>query len=281
MGRRSQRVKGQFSETDTSEAVDFEISFAALLATLSLTYPHSTYPTVSQGAAFAVLTITLLRRMAILSRFADNEEETRRTRLMAWSIPIIEFASVTSILILFIRVSESLPLQGASTALYWVGVTILVLFIALVQEVLFRDELLWWYQKFIDRFEKSDDSTFWLFLSARAWSWSQAPIADNASGRFHYGPPTDEDEYSLWDALENLVKGSGLFLLGSGVLFFLGYLLLDWVGIAFVLAATIVRDQVRFWFVAYGNGTFEQLAGPWYRTYLAIVIYLGMLHSLL
>lgn len=281
MGRRSQKVEKLFSQDDTAESVDFEIAFAALLATLSLTYPHPGYPIASQGAAFAVLTLTLLRRMAILSDFVENEEGTRREWLMAWSIPFVEFASVSAILLLFLRVYVSFQLDGLVAVLFWVGTVIVVLLFAGVQELLFRDELLWWYQKFINRFERNPDSTFWLYLSARAWMLARAPIADNASGRFQYGPPTGEDEYSLWEAVQHLGKGVWLFLVGGGALFVLGYWVLGWVGVLVVYTMVVVRDQVRFWYAAYGNGSFEQMAGPWYRTYLAVIVYLAGVQFLL
>lgn len=274
MGRRSRRVQKLFSESDSAESVDFEISLAALLATLSLTYPHPVHPTVSQTVAFSALALTLLRRMAVLSEFVENEEETRRDWLMAWSIPFVEFVSVSAIILLIVQIYSSFRLEGLSAVLFWIGVVMVVILFAGVQELLFRDELLWWYQKFIERAERNPESEFWAYLSAIAWTLSRAPEADNASGRFRYGPSTGVDDYSVSDVARHFSKSLLIILVAGGVLFGLGYLVLGWAGVAVVYALIIVRDQVRFWYAAYGNGTFDQMAGPWYRTYIMIIIYL-------
>lgn len=275
MGRRSQRVEERFSQSDTVEAADFEITFAALIATLSLTYPNTAYPLVSQAAAFGLLSLTLIRRMTLLSDSVENEEGTRREAVMRWTIPFVEFASVSAILLLFIQLYTFVQPTGVPDPLFWVGAIFLILVLAFFQELLFRDELLWWYSKIIKRYENNPDSAFWLYLSARAWLLSQAPIADNGSGRFQAGPPTGQDEYSMWEAVRFLIKGAWLYLLGGGLLLGFGYYLLGWVGVVVVLAASTIRDQVRFWYAAYGNASFEQMTGPWYRTYLAVLVYLG------
>jgi hypothetical protein len=275
MGRRSQRVEERFSQSDTGEAVDFEITFAALLATLSLTYPNPTHPIASQLAAFGLLAITLIRRMTLLSDSVENEEETRRQAVMRWTIPFVEFASVSVILLLFIRLYTIVQPTGVPETLFWVAAIFLILGIAFFQELLFRDELLWWYWKIVKRYENNPDSAFWLYLSARAWEFSQAPIADNGSGRFQGGPPTGQDDYSMRDAVRFLLKGTGLYLLGGGLLLGFGFFLLGWVGVVVVVAASTIRDQVRFWYAAYGNASFEQMTGPWYRTYLSVLVYLG------
>lgn len=276
MRGKAENLGDRLSHTATSESVDFEITFAALLATASITYPLPQLPAASQAAGFTVLLLTLARRMAILSEFITEEDgETRRERFMAWTIPFLEFASVSTILLLLYHLFAVIPAQISNFAVFWLIVTLAVILLAVIQEFVFRDELIWWYQKIIDRIDEEDEnrSKIWGFMAWKTWNWSRSPIADHGPGRFKYGPSSNE-EYSFRDMVEILIKGMGFYILVNGVVLLFGYALFGIVGLLFVFAIGLIRDQIRFWYSAYGNSSFEQISGPWYRTYLMVLVYL-------
>ena len=276
MRGKAQNLGERLSRTESTESVDFEITFAALLATASLTYPLSQYPAASHAAAFAILILTLTRRMALLSEFiAEGDGESRREWFMAWTIPFLEFASVSAILMLLFRLYSEIPSEFANIAIFWFMVVLCVVLLAAIQELVFRDELIWWYHKIVSRIdeEKEDRSKVLGFMARKTWNWSQSPIADHGRGRFHYGPDSDES-FTFIETFKIFVKGMGLYILVNAVLFAFGYALYGFSGVIFVFVIGIIRDQIRFWYSAYGNSSFDQISGPWYRTYLMVLIYL-------
>ena len=88
-----------FAKTDTESAVGFEIAFAALLATAVITYPTSQAQWIGEAAAFAVLLITLVRRMAVASLFASEAnimKHTVRLIVFATSSPVCDYSTKIS-----------------------------------------------------------------------------------------------------------------------------------------------------------------------------------------
>lgn len=283
MANKSEKLRQRFSKTGSGNAVDFEISFAALLATASITYPIPGNEVLSQTAAFAVLIVTISRRMAIQSPFIDDDDENGRLEhFMKYSIPFLELFTVASILLLFHVLFLQVLSRFVGEAVYWFSITIGMVALAAIQEVIFRDELLWWYHKYSERFnlEADDGSTIWGYIAWKAWDWSHAPIADHGRGRFNYGPSYNGG-YSLWDAVKYFFKGMWLYLLVNGIILLFGFEFFGIGGLLLVIAIGVIRDQTRFWYAAYGNSTFEQMAGPWYRTYLMVMIYILMFEFLL
>lgn len=283
MSDKAARLGRRLSQTDTDTAVDFEISFAALLATASLTYPLPEIPLASQATAFAVLIVTISRRMALLSEFIqDEDDDARREWFMSWTVPLLEFASVSAVLLLFYVLYSKWISGNVDLAVFWFSVAIGVVLLAVIQELLFRDEIIWWFHKLNKKFQASSGyaASLWGYLAWQTWNWSRAPIADHGSGRFRYGPSDDRD-YTFTDALRFFVKGLGLYLVVNGVILYIGFKLFGIAGLFFVFAIGLIRDQIRFWYSAYGNSTFEQMTGPWYRTYLVLIVYLLVFSSLL
>lgn len=283
MDRKSERLRERLSKSRSESAVDFEISFAALLATASITYPVPGNEFISQTSAFAVLVVTLSRRMAIQSAFIDDEDgRGRRERFMKFSIPFLELFSVVAILTLLHVLYLEVLSDVVGIALYWLSVSIGVMALAVVQEVIFRDELLWWYQKYAARFdlEADEGATIWAYIAFKAWDWSRAPIADHGRGRYNFGP-SYEGDYSLRDSVKYFIKGTWLYLLVNGMILFFGFQFFGVGGLFIVFGIGAIRDQTRFWYSAYGNSTFDQMSGPWWRTYLMLLIYIGIFELLL
>lgn len=187
MRRRSQKLKKRLSQSDTAEAVDFEITLAALLATASLAYPHPAHPLASHAAGFAVLIVTLGRRMVIQSAFAGTDDDDRKDWLLRVSVPFLEVSTVSAILLLLLVFQSMLPQFWLDGVLFWIGVGVAMTGLAAIQELIYRDELIWWYQKFKARAEENPDSAFWPYLAMRAWKLSRAqsritPPVDSATG---------------------------------------------------------------------------------------------------
>lgn len=283
MPRKSERLGNRLSKTDSENAVDFEISFAALLATANITFPVPGNELASQIAAFAVLIVTLSRRMAIQSSFIDDEDGSRRReRFMKHSVPLLEMFSVASILLLLHVPYLEISLNFIGQSVYWLFVSIGIVVLAAIQELIFRDELLWWYHKYSERFdvEAEDRSTIWGYIAYKAWDWSRAPIANHGRGRFNNGP-SYERGYSNRDVVKFFIKGIWLYLLFNGIILFFGFQFFGVGGLFLVLAIGAIRDQTRFWYAAYGNSTFDQMSGHWWRTYLMLLIYIIMFKLLL
>ena len=146
--QKSQDLANQFfAKTDTESAVGFEIAFAALLATTVLTYPTSHAQWVGEAAAFTVLLITLVRRIAIASPFASEDDVMEKT------VRLIEFATATCVIVLLFSLSELVAGHIGGKVIIWFSVLspLLLLLGVLIQELLFRDYLVWWYAKFDEK----------------------------------------------------------------------------------------------------------------------------------
>jgi hypothetical protein len=131
-------------QKDRTESVDFEVAFSALLATgVMSSLPERSISKIALiFTASVLLLLTLIRRMAIVGRFAKGNTVVSRTQ-----IPI-EFFSILSIYHIFLTV-----IQGVSEAIIdiQVGVFIVNIFLLMsailfiiIQQSLFRDYFLFW-----------------------------------------------------------------------------------------------------------------------------------------
>lgn len=197
--RQRQKLKDRFSQSEANEAVDFEITLAALLATANLAYQHPEFPLISQGAAFGILLLTLVRRVSLLSSFADQK------RLMKHTIPFIEFSAVTGVIALLFVLQLKLEI---SLSWFWAAVFFAIILVITVHELVFRDQILWWHFKFAEKFESKKDSKAWAFMTFKTWEWSNASETESGRHRFYSGPSGEiQEEYSRKEMLWLFFKG--------------------------------------------------------------------------
>lgn len=271
-----------WKKSDTESVVDFEIALAAFLATVVLTFPTQEATWIGKAAASAVLLITLIRRIAIASPFAQEDKIMNRTTRL------IEFFTATCVIVLFISLSEYLSeLFGGSVLLHFSVTTVIILFILVfLHEFVFLDYLVWWYAKFDQKENRGDKfEPIWRDLKTISYwgtrarrnreSWKE--LSNNIDSTL--AEPSDLfDDFEFSKFIRSVFVlflfyfaisiPSGLFTISSGsILLFLSF-----------PAVVFARDHACFLYVGYGNTSYEEFRKPvweislWSATYMLIVI---------
>lgn len=273
---RREPIAEKFFEKDTQSAVGFEITFAALLATVALTYPIPGKPLHSELPAFFLLGITLIRRIAVASPFSPKE------RVWGPTTVGLEFATVFALISIFSGIILRIPLFQSSGVVYRFSIFTAVTFFILVllHEYLFRDYFAWWHVKFAQRTEGENvsEGSLWHLLSSFSYllslarknrdSWSQFKSRADSSA---IGTSWDDVDFG---AIGELTWKAGLLLaLIYGLPTLLGLLTLGPAGLLLVIAVIAIHDHSRFWYVAYGDTNYEDFVRPiWMKTSITAAI---------
>jgi hypothetical protein len=286
MTRRKDRDLAEdfWKKSDTESVVDFEIALAAFLATIVLTFPTREAPWIGQVAASAVLFITLIRRIAIASPFANESKIMKRT------IRPIEFSTATCVIALFISLSEYLSkVLGGSVLLHFSITTVAILFLVVIlHEIVFLDYFIWWYAKFNEKETRGDKfEPLWRDLKIVSYWGSMArknrdswrKLSDKVDSM-----PSDRSELFNGFEYSNFAKNVVVILLfylvislPSGLVGFSSGSVLSFAAFP---AVAFAHDHACFLYVAYGNTSYEEFRKPiweislWSAVYILIVVYL-------
>lgn len=272
-----------FAKTDTRSAVGFEIAFAALLATAVITYPTSRAQWVGEVAAFAVLLLTLIRRISIASPFASETDVLERT--VRW----IEFATTICITVLLYSLAEAVAGNFGGNAVIWFSVLApsILLLVVVAQELLFRDYLVWWYAKF-DEKERRGDAFSPLWRDAKLMCLWASTARRNRKSWKELGKRTENPLPNLSD-LEFDFNQLARNVMGFSLLLGLLYLPSMLVGLSsgFLLTPIIIpgvvfaHDHSCYQYIAYGSTSYEEFRKPIWEISLWAIAYVGLVLLLL
>lgn len=248
----------KFFKKETTSAVDFEIALAAFLATLCLQYPVTGLEVpISQLSAFCLLIVTLGRRIAVSSPYAPD-------KILERTVILIEVSTTSCLISIFVAFGYRNSIPYLSEPLQFVLFSLpVMLFLALVHEVVFRDYMIWWHAKFLEKAENGDTfSDVWLVLSVIT-IWSSKYYRDLPEIERHRQNLPSRKEFKekfdlpIKDYFRLLLKVGGLFraiyilpIVPSIVLFGVD-------GIALIPAIVAIHDQSAFWYVGYGDTSYE------------------------
>lgn len=278
-------------DIEREAAIDYEITFAALLATALLSVPSVSPPLhpVAIGSAFLLLLVTLIRRMAFLNPYSKD--------LLGQTTPPLVISTAFGLLYLGLVLGDFTqayvpfvnPHQSTLALLYTVG---LCLGSLLVYEIWFRDFFLL-IAAFAFNVHLDHRGTFlgWfaIRLSQKSLTISLLPEEERPAEVEHI-PSTEQkspSEVSLRKRILNII-GASLGLLGILTIFalaFLGvYLLLSTVtdpsigSIAIVggllaIAVNYLIVSLRFLYGRYGLTPYTEIAPPKRYTYYSLVLY--------
>ena len=263
MRKSSQEIADEFFDKSDVATVDFEIALAALLGTALITYPVEGHALFGQVIAFSLLFLTLIRRIAISSPFASEETILKRT------VPLISFASASGILYLIIALLPILPawLPVSSQVILYSGITLFILITAVVaQELVFHDYLAWWHVKFKQKSElETVFEPVWRDTALIAY-WASTARRNRDTyrelgKRLNGGRPDPSDlEFEMTEIARYIL--STVLLIGLLYLIpalYSGYIFGGLEGLLLIPAIVAVHDHSAFWYIAYGNPSFEDL----------------------
>lgn len=262
MSRESTALADEFFDKQDVTTVDLEITFAALLGTAAITYSVENHVLLGQAAAFSLLLLTLIRRMAITSPFAPEDLVLSRT------VPLISFASTSVIIYLLISLVSSLVgwISAEAQVIVFSGFTVgIVVISAIVQELVFRDYLAWWYVKFEEKRKQGNSlETVWRDTAILAY-WASQARRHRESYR-ELGNRLKTDRPDLNDIDFN-PREAGRYILAVSLVVGLVYLLpeiyalyvLGLPGLLVVPAVVAIHDHSAFFYIAYGNPSYEDI----------------------
>lgn len=278
-------------EIDREPAIDYEITFAAFLATAILSTPNVSPPLypIAVLSAFILLFITLVRRIAFLNPYS-KDVLGRTTPLLVLSTAfgifyiVLVFGSLTQTLIPIIE-----P-RASTLALAYLAVFCLIS--VLLYEVIFRDFFLliaaFAYNNHLDH-QGTLLGRFALALSQKALDTTLLPQEDWPD-EIHRIPNTEQTSPSEVPFQERILNVIGTLLGALGVLLifaiaFLGiYLLLSSVtspsiisvivdGALLGIAVNYLIVALRFLYGRYGQTPYVEIAAPKHYTYYSLVLY--------
>lgn len=137
-------LSGLVFDKNQLESADFEIAFTATLTTIVLATASGTdVPSIVLKIISVVLImITLLRRMAVSSRFANED------RFLSITMYPIEFMTITTFFYLFYTPAEvintSLTLNQETLLTAALLIPELIMFLVVFQELVFKNYMIWW-----------------------------------------------------------------------------------------------------------------------------------------
>lgn len=268
----------EFFDKSEEEAVGFEIVLAALLATAVLAYPVGGKEIVGQLSAFGILLFTLIRRVALASPFAPEAE------IMNKSVIPIEVATTSSLIYLVYSWAVKIrPVDFLLTDITTFSLLALVVFLGsvLIQEWMFRDYLAWWYAKFTERAEQVDHlSAFFTFAAHASYRYTRAKKSQESYRQFRDQTPVqlpdpNEIDLSKKDYLKPLIQGVVLLLVLYGVPFLISGIVMGPGGILAVAAVIAIHDHSCFWYIAYGNTSYEDLRKQFWVKIVLTTLFVG------
>ncbi|WP_141212938.1 hypothetical protein [Halorubrum sp. Ea1] len=265
-----------FAKDDTESSVDFEIAFAALLATAVITYPISNAEWLGKLAAFSVLTITLVRRIAIASPYAPVKVIMKRT---IWAI---EFATTVCVIILLYSLSEYLSgIYGISEILVFsITSPTLLMVLVVFQEFIFRDYLIWWYAKFDEKQNQGDKfAGLWGDIKIIAYWGSRARKDRDSWKRISKYVDTSIPDLSEIDINKKKFFGKVLIVVVGAILIGVPSIILGISSgnnfVPFALPGIVfAHDHSCYQYVAYGSNSYEEFRKPVWKLSIWAVIYM-------
>lgn len=268
MPRRGRNLADEFFEKSEKDAIGFEITLAALLATACLTFQIDGRELLGPIIAFALLLITLLRRMAKSSPFAPEN------RIYSTTSPLIEVSTTLSLVYLTSYLTKAVSGYFGSLDL---PLTFALLSILLVSSLVLVDELVlysyfvWWNAKFKEKAERGDPlEGVWRDVSILAYLISRARRDRSAYQRIPKSAKQDIDfsDVEAGNVLRSAIGGGlFLFLMYSPPLLLLG-VTVGVTGLLLVPAVVYLHDHSCYWYVAHGNTSYEDFRKPWWAIIL-------------
>jgi hypothetical protein len=285
-------------QKERTEAVDFEVAFTALLATGVFTTlrPESSHRLLLQSIASLLLVMTVLRRMAIVGRFA------REKRIMQSTQQPVEFLALICVFQILQSVSTHLCLRlGCPLSSDFITLSLALVFVTtmiIVQQLLYRDYFVFWGATFYVygwgfKSEAEDGSylrgVVFQAIHEIALQLAYLTLKDNI-------PPHDDQSLEalrefVGEAKEQIEQGEtekprpSVFMLISGIPLILMYLipilLLSWflgdtlllVFLAFA-AVPAVGHIIKFLYLGYGSPS-ENKTYSVKRQFLGIIVYIA------
>jgi hypothetical protein len=262
MSRGSIELADQFFDKEDVSTVDFEITLAALLGTALITYPVENHILFGQVVAFSLLSLTLIRRMAITSPFASEKA------ILGYTTPLISFASASALIYLIVTLLPNLtnisPISS-QVILFAVFGLLLLIFAVVAQELVFRDYLPWWYVKFKQKSEEQDLlEAVWRDTAILAY-WASTARRNRETYRElgnrldNSRPDMSDFDFTLKEAAKYVLTAVlFLFLLYLVPILYSGYLF-GLEGVLVMPTVVFIHDHSAFWYIAYGNPSYEDL----------------------
>lgn len=257
-------------EHSETEAADFEIAFAATITTIALAFPSagSSISHYIRMLAILLLVITLIRRMAVMDDYSDEEKTLKATSAGVEAITILTVTYIIS------RIAEIGPENLTIVALAVVPILLIT-----VQELLFRNFFIYFASFSYDYYTRDDILKEVAEVVAERALWlSRADIPDRLKELQYFRKfKQHTGETPLTQTLNGflITVGIGFY---SVVLYFLTLLFSGILLNAMLLFYVIyIRLIVRFWYAAYGLPTFSELQSSLFErllytfTYVVIV----------
>ena len=295
-------------EKNQLESADFEIAFTATLATIVLATTSSTDvpPFVLKFTSVALITTTLIRRMAVSTRFADEE------KILSITMFPIELLTLVTFFYLFYTPAEIISTATGLNqhTLLFTALLIpeLIIFLIVSQEVVFKNYMIWWGGFALGIAGSTDNliiRTVGGFIALIAFRISlvedmpeeldeaqefvskvenrlETALSDANQEFEEYMIPTSAGTaIATWKAILALIS---LFVLTTGFLI-LSFTLSLVFGSVFelfllVVSAFFVRHIVRFYYLAYGSPKENQMFGKGLpQILLTYLVYVSGLYS--
>lgn len=272
----SDHLVGLIFEKEQPESVDFEIAFTALVATATLTTLDSgvRHSLIITFCALALLVLTLVRRMGVIGKYADEEA------VLNWTVRPIEMLSIVCVLQISITVLSTVGYWATGINVVSLSLIVAVLFIVVLQELVLGDYRIWWGSAFFTKglavqngSEEVDNSFYSLLLT----------VLGNFYFKFAYFvlqepgvvPQRDVEKWNkLREFVEEMDKGERVHLsaarifFGSGIILVVGYGVVSWIlsftgfpvarGLLLLVTIMAIRHLIGFWYLAYGSQTLSR-----------------------
>lgn len=277
MTDQTEQLAKEFFQKEDLVTVDFEIALAALLATILLAYPLSDAVGVGKFLAISLLLLTVLRRMAIAGPFASTERILTRTM---FPMNVLAACAVIYLIALTTRqAATSWPL-GSEIQLFSLFTIGFLMGSVLLHEFMFRDYLAWWCVKFRQKeLEETLFENIWREAALMAY-WGAMARRDASSWRkfgklIPGGRPDTELNFDRSELLRYFLGVGLIFTFLYSIPVLIGMYLIGIVGIFLVFAVAWIHDHAAFWYIAYGNPTYDDLTHHftivWGRTIFYVV----------
>lgn len=248
----------EFFNKERKNAVEFEIALAALLATLCLQYPvNGLEIPVSQLSAFSILTVTIARRVAVSSPYAPDN-------ILEKTVPLVEVATTSCLLSIFSAKAVNGLYWGINPHRSFILISLTVMGALLVMhELIFRDYLIWWHAKML---EKSGTAGYfadlWMSVSIISLLFSKYYRDMSEKEKFRNDLPSkqsisDELEFGFKEWTRMTIRVLILFTALYAIPAIVTTTIFGFWGILIVPAVVVVHNQSAFWYVGYGETSYE------------------------
>ncbi|MFC7230332.1 hypothetical protein ACFQMM_01170 [Saliphagus sp. GCM10025308] len=267
----SNRLVDLIFEKKQPESVDFEIAFTALVATATLASINSEtrHSLIITLCALFLLVLTLVRRMGIIGKFAEEES------ILNGTVRLVELLTIVCVLQIsttVLSVAGDWATRPIVVSLILIGT---VLFVVVLQELIFRDYRIWWGSAFFTKGlavqngkEKTDNPLYHLSLSVLAtFYYKFAYLILKEPGVI------PEKDIKKWNSLREFVEemdkdeqshpSAARMFFASGIILVTGYGTVSWIlsftgfpivgGLLLLTAIMAVRHLTGFWYLAYGS----------------------------